>query len=396
VVAALLLLAAYLAGAGALAYLPLAVLAGVMLSVAWALVDAWTRGLVRRLVRGTRDRSVLWSAAVVTVVTTVTVFGNFVVAVIVGLFLSMALFIASMHRSLVRAVHDGATRTSRRIYGPDDERRLAAARHRIKLIELEGALFFGSTERLGLEVEALAQTADHVVLDLRRVSAIDVTGAIVLEQLAKRLRAAKVNLLLAGVTPQGRHGAELAACGTFTDQAARLWFADADHALEWAERRLLGASDGAAAREIALEDLAFAAGLEPAEVEALRESLRRRELQAGEVLFREGEPGDRLFLLARGAVSIEVGGGASANRIVTFASGSLFGEAALLDGAARSATAIAAEDAVVYCLSRPALETLAARHPAIANKLLLNLGRHLSGRLRQTTDALRELSDSAG
>lgn len=396
VVAPLLLLAVFLAGAGALAYLPLAVLAGVMLTVAWSLVDVWTRGLARRVAHGTRDRSLLWSAAVVIVVAAVTVFVNFVVAVIAGVFVSMALFIASMNRSLVRAVHDGAVRPSRRIYGPDDERRLAAARHRIKLVELEGALFFGSTERLGVELEALAKTADHIVLDLRRVTAIDVTGAIVLEQLAKRLRAGKVNLLLAGVTPAGRHGAALAACGTFADQDARLWFVDADHALEWAERRLLGAADSAAAREIQLEHLAFVSGLDAAEVEVLRESLRRRELAAGEVLFREGEPGNRLFLLARGAVSIEVGGGARANRIVTFAPGSLFGEAALLDGAVRSATAIAAEDAVVYSLSRPSLETLAARHPAIANKLLLNLGRHLSGRLRQTTDALRELSDSAG
>jgi CRP-like cAMP-binding protein len=68
----------------------------------------------------------------------------------------------------------------------------------------------------------------------------------------------------------------------------------------------------------------------------------------------------------------------------------------MLDGSKRSATAIAAEDAVVYSLSRATLDALAASHPALANKLLLNLGRHLSGRLRQTTDALRELGESAG
>jgi hypothetical protein len=51
---------------------------------------------------------------------------------------------------------------------------------------------------------------------------------------------------------------------------------------------------------------------------------------------------------------------------------------------------------VVYSLSRATLDSLAASHPALANKLLLNLGRHLSGRLRQTTDALREFGDTAG
>jgi hypothetical protein len=50
----------------------------------------------------------------------------------------------------------------------------------------------------------------------------------------------------------------------------------------------------------------------------------------------------------------------------------------------------------VYSLSRPALDALARSDPGLATKLLVNLGRHLSARLRQTTDTLRELVDSRG
>ena len=264
------------------------------------------------------------------------------------------------------------------------------------MVELEGAIFFGSAERLVTEAEHWAETADHIVLDLRRVTAIDATGALGLEQLAKRLRGRKVNLALAGVTPEGRHGLALVAYGTFVDPAARHWFADADQAIEWAERRLLGSIDSFSPQEIPLERLAFAAGLDGGEIEALRQSLRRKELDPGETLFREHEPGEQLYLLARGAVSISIGGGDRTSRIVTFAPGSIFGEAAMLDGGLRSATAVVAEDAVVYSLSRSGLERLLSIHPTLANKLLLNLGRHLSGRLRQTTDALRELSDGPG
>jgi MFS superfamily sulfate permease-like transporter/CRP-like cAMP-binding protein len=395
-IAAGLLAAVLLVGTTALAYLPLAVLGGIMLTVAWGLVDAWTRGIVRRLAAGERDRMLLWSVAVVVLVAAITVLVNFVVAVITGLFLSMALFIATMNRSLVRAVHDGTVRSSRRIYGPEDARRLADERRRIKVVELEGAIFFGSAERLVTEAEHWAETADHIVLDLRRVTAIDATGALGLEQLAKRLRGRKVNLALAGVTPEGRHGLALVAYGTFVDPAARHWFADADQAIEWAERRLLGSIDSFSPQEIPLERLAFAAGLDGGEIEALRQSLRRKELDPGETLFREHEPGEQLYLLARGAVSISIGGGDRTSRIVTFAPGSIFGEAAMLDGGLRSATAVVAEDAVVYSLSRSGLERLLSIHPTLANKLLLNLGRHLSGRLRQTTDALRELSDGPG
>ena len=396
IIASALLAAVLLVGTPVLAYLPLAVLGGVMLTVAWGLVDAWTRGVVRRLTSGARDRTVSWSAAVVVVVAAITVFVNFVVAVLAGVFLSMTLFIATMNRSLVRAVYDGAARPSRRIYGPEDASRLDAERRRIKLVELEGALFFGSAERLATEAEVWADSADHIVLDLRRVTAIDVTGALGLEQLVKRLGARKVTVGLAGVTPDGRHGLALAAYGTFADPAARRWFADADQALEWAERRLLGAFDSYSVREIPLERLALATGLDAAELEALRCALRRKELDPGETLFREGEPGNHVYVLARGAVSITIGDARRANRIVTFAPGSIFGEAAMLDGGLRSANAVVAEDAVVYSLSRPALDALAASHPALANKVLLNLGRHLSSRLRLTTDALRELSDSAG
>jgi SulP family sulfate permease len=395
-IAAGLLAAVLIVGTPALAYLPLAVLGGIMLTVAWGLVDAWTRGIVRRLAAGEREQMLLWSVAVVVLVAAITVLVNFVIAVITGLFLSMALFIATMNRSLVRAVHDGTVRSSRRIYGPEDMRRLAGERRRIKVVELEGAIFFGSAERLVTEAERWADTADHIVLDLRRVTTIDATGALGLEQLAKRLRGRRVNLALAGVTPEGRHGLALAAYGTFADPAARHWFADADQAIEWAERRLLGSIDSFSPQEIPLERLAFAAGLDGGEIEALRQAVRRKELDPGETLFREGEPGDHLYLLARGAVSISIGGADRASRIVTFAPGSIFGEAAMLDGGLRSATAVVAEDAVVYSLSRSGLERLASIQPALANKLLLNLGRHLSGRLRQTTDALRELSDGPG
>ena len=388
------LLALMVGGAGVLSELPIAVLAGIMLVVAWNLIDTWTRSLLRRLVANVRDRRAWSSAAVVVLVGGAMVAINFVVAVIAGLFLSMALFIAAVNRSLVRTVLDGAARPSRRVYGAAEEQRLAPSRNRIKLVELQGALFFGSTERLSTEVEALAKAADYVILDLRRVTDIDATGALVLEQLVKRQQAAGVHVALAGVAPKGRHGTALVASGTFLSHETRRWFIDADRAIEWAERRLLREVEHGPRREIPLEELALMTGLDAQEVALVREQLRRQELDPDEILFREGESGDRLYVLACGAVSIVVHGSDGANsRLVTFAPGSIFGEAALFDGNERSASAIAAEDAVVYSLSRTTLAALAVTYPALANKLLFNLGRHLSGRLRQTTASLREVDE---
>ncbi len=130
---------------------------------------------------------------------------------------------------------------------------------------------------------------------------IDATGALVLEQLVKRQSAAGVSVALAGITPKGRHGTALIAYGTFLAPETRRWFADADRAIEWAERRLFRESERGPRREIPLERLALMTGFDAAELEALRHLLKRQELDADDVLFREGEPGNRLYVLARGA-----------------------------------------------------------------------------------------------
>ncbi len=157
-----------------------------------------------------------------------------------------------------------------------------------------------------------------------------------------------------------------------------------------------GGGRGAPAGELPLERLPVAAGLDAEELEVLRGVLAREMLNATEVLFREGDASDRLYLLARGKIAIAIRGADGSRGVMTYAPGAMLGEATLLEGAPRPATATAAADCVVYSLSRASLEALAAAHPALASKLLLNLGRHLSGRLRQASDVLRKLSDSSG
>jgi hypothetical protein len=244
----------------------------------------------------------------------------------------------------------------------------------------EGAIFFGA-ERL-VTGERWADTADHIVL-ICRVTAIDATGA---PGSQPRRPAAEVN----------------SRCWVRRGATASRWWLAAPSPIR---RRVTGSPmptrrssgpSGCSGRETAspqipLERFAHGAGLDGGEIDARQ---ARRRARSGETLFREAEPGG--ISVARAGRYRSRSAGRRASRIVTFAPGSIFGEAALLDGGKRSATAVVDEDAVVYSLSRAGLERLGLIHPALANKLLLNLGRHLSGRLRQTTDALRELSDGPG
>jgi len=96
-----------------------------------------------------------------------------------------------------------------------------------------------------------------------------------------------------------------------------------------------------------------------------RALLKRREYAAGEILFREGAAGDELYIIISGSASakLSVAGGGQEKRmreqrLVEPRRGTHFGEMALLDREARSATVQADELLVCYVLDRPAYERL--------------------------------------
>jgi sulfate permease, SulP family len=399
VISAAVLALALVFGRPLISRIPVTVLAGVLVTLGIALVDNWTTGLLGRLRRkgALREQVLLWSVATVLLVALAEVFFGFQPAIAVGFQLSGLLFYLGMNRSLVRSVVDGTVRPSRRMWGGEDAARVHAARQRIRVIELEGALFFGSAARLSERVEPLAGQSDAVVLDFRRVTVIDATGALLIESIARRLAARGTMVLLAGVTRGGRHGATLIAHDTFRDAEARLWFRDTDQAVEWAERAILEKQGHTQRAAVPLAAFPLLEGIAPADFARIERHFIQREAVDGEVLFTENDPGDRLCLLASGAVeiSIVVPGGARA-RIVTFAEGSLFGEAALLDGRPRSATAQAVAATVVYEFTRAALNEIAHDNPAIAIQLMTNLAKLLAIRMRETNEILRQLEDSRG
>ena len=92
----------------------------------------------------------------------------------------------------------------------------------------------------------------------------------------------------------------------------------------------------------ALAPIQLFAGLPADDLARLAEGLRTRRFRRGEVLFHQGDPGDSLFIVTRGAVKIVLPSEEGDEAILTtIRAGAFFGELALLDGAPRSATAIA-------------------------------------------------------
>ena len=380
----------YAVGGPVIAALPKTVLAGIMLTIAVALVDRWTRQLLRQVGSGERSSDLWLSLFVVSAVCAATVMMGFVVGIASGILLSMGVFIRSMNRSLLRGRFSAAERPSRRIYGPAQEALLQRSRSRVTLLELEGALFFGSVGRLAAEVDRLDPDCRCLVLDLRRVNTIDESGALQLKELSWQLAKRHVVLLMAGVQADNAHGYRLRAFGCFRENPREDWWPDTDRAIEVAERLLLvEAGIFELQAPVPLAQTTLLRGLEPVQLERMQELLQERRLAVGELLFREGDPGDCLYLLTIGSISIISGGAEPRQRYGSFSPGVMFGEIAILDGVGRSADAVVDCDSVVYVLKREAFDALRVTDPALGERLMRNIALHLSERLRSASVAWR-------
>lgn len=146
--------------------------------------------------------------------------------------------------------------------------------------------------------------------------------------------------------------------------------------------------DGVGAAIEALERVQLFAGLDRASLERLATGLRTRRFRRNEVLFHQGDPGDSLFIVTAGAVKIVLPSEDGDEAILaTVRPGAFFGELALLDGAPRSATAVAMEPTETLVLPRDRFRLLIDTEPAIRDALLAAL----AGELRRLTDHVEEL-----
>lgn len=102
-----------------------------------------------------------------------------------------------------------------------------------------------------------------------------------------------------------------------------------------------------------------------------------REYPAGEVLFREGEPGDRMFVIQAGAVRITKEMGGDQKALAVLGPGEFLGEMAILNGKPRTATATVIEPTRCLLIDARTLEAMVAKNAEIALRLIKKLARRL-------------------
>jgi len=114
-----------------------------------------------------------------------------------------------------------------------------------------------------------------------------------------------------------------------------------------------------------LKNTPFLKDAEPKLVEDLAASLLVKEMEINEILFHEGDPGDRFYLIGKGEVSIFK----SNEFITTLSSGACVGEMALIENRPRNATIICHETCLLYSLSKSSFDYVLNTYPHLKEEL---------------------------
>ena len=289
---------------------------------------------------------------------------------------------ASVVGGVLRRKYRARCVRSARARSTAEEALLVESGERVVVHELQGDLYFATAEVVVREVLADLDGVDHVVVDARRVGRADAAACGLLAALSDAVTESGRAILLAGFPSEVF--AELG--------AGSLVFPDTDSALEWCEQRAVAELPPTAAERAPLRDQQLLAGLTDEELAAIVRHVELLEVDAGELVFRIGEPADTVCFVVSGAVSvlIPLDGGRS-HRVAGFGPGMAVGDFGLVERGQRSADVVADERAVLASFPVGALAEVDAEVPGVAAKVYANLARLLAGRLRNANDQIRSL-----
>jgi len=368
------------------AWLPISVFSGIILHV--AVMTMFDRDMLGWLA----NRPTRLDGAIALLVTGVTVFYNLITAIALGLILAVIEFIRTQTLSTV--VHHRWTleqRTSMRHRTTDEKELLQKHADRVVLYELKGNLFFGTADHMYDTMQHDFKHACCVVLDMRRVSQIDLTARHMLQQMCAVATLAGGKVMIAHApksllgSPHRDRPKSPIPFPTLPSLQADV-FPDTDEALEAAENKLLerlGSTLHLEHHRLQLSDFPLFEDFLPEEMRALEPLMSACHFKTGEDIFHAGAPGASMFFVLHGQVDIRLNYRKRQwLRLAKFGSGTFFGEVSLLEPGVRSADARAVTELHLLELTEAGLEQLKRDHPAAALKLLTALGREASRHLR--------------
>jgi SulP family sulfate permease len=386
---------AYLLLTPFLAWIPLAALGGILTVVGLRMIDLHSLALLRS--RETR----LDFVVIVTVAVVAQIF-SLIAATCTGLVFAAVLFLTKqIGEHVVRRMTLGnqVFSKNKRL----DRERYVLEKHgeQTVILELQGALFFGTANQLYSAVEPYLTQCRYLILDLRWVQSVDYSAVHILEQIRDRLAETGSELLLSDLPSQLPTGEDLreyfAHAGVLHADLNIRAFDELDEALEWVEEKWL-VQEGLwprSDRNFALRDFDVFSGRSEDTLSDLAACMESRVIAKGEKLFSFGDKSNEIYFILRGEMRIELQlPDGRWHHMASHYQGDFIGEMGFLDGCPRADFAIAATEVKVLSLSREKFDQLAENHRRLGSEFMVAIARVLASRLRQTGDELRVLSSA--
>lgn len=366
--------------------LPAGLLAGLLLMQAQVLADPVFFSRIMAVFRtrqwrrpDSRDLG-FWITLAITLIG---FFGNLIWACFMGIGLSCLVVLRRLAGNLTARWSDLGKYRSRRVRSPAEADSLTRLATRVGVLRLTGHLFFGNSVRLTQLADELPREARAVVIDVSQVQDVDASGADALAGLIKSLLRSERTVMLCGVQSTRSIVLQLG----LADISGASYRADLDRGLEACEDEVLMGATLISTPLLATDvgNNTLFRGLAPQEVTDVILLGEIRKLAKGEVLFSQGEVADGIWLLEQGHVSILSGVGEGSVRLATMGPGQFLGEMGMIDGLPRSATARADSPVHGLLLDKGAIQALEERHSALALKIMRNIARELSFRVRHAS-----------
>ena len=364
------------------AHVPLFVNAGLIIYFGIDMLQDWLVNTYRRF--SVRE----WS--VVLLIVLVVASSGFLPAIGAGLLVATVLFAWSYaHVPVIRNTATLATLPSSIERPPQESAFIIAHGSSVKIIQLQGFLFFGTAERLMAPLrEAMAQRGngtEAVVLDLTHVTSLDSASASAIVRLVAAAAQARLDLLLCGIKPAVQLSLDRAG---LTAERSRQ-FETLDLALEHVERLLLAGRPASNQGRSALASRhAAVAGDET--FGRLLARLHAQDVKAGEAIIKTGERADRLFFLDSGrAVVLLPRQGGGKRRLRIMEAGALLGDVAFALDVPRTADVVAEVDCRILSISADEIRELEKEEPALG----VALQRIVSRALAEKVVAANRLTD---
>lgn len=379
--------AAFLLGSSLLAYLPRALLGGLLFFLGLDFLVEWVVAGWKKLSRS--------DYAITVLILIVIASTNFLIGVGVGLAAAIVLFVVNYSRiNVVRHALSGADVTSNVERCTYHQRVLKdKLGQQIYILELQGFLFFGTANALLDQMRARLDDSTQpkirfLIFDFHRVSGFDSSAVISFVKCRQITEAQGITLVLTNLSSQMQQRFELD--GLSENESVIRIFTDLDHGLEWCEEQMLDIEQVTTLHTpVTLSAQLADSGFERANTKRLLNYLERVTFKEGETLIQQGDEADRLYFIEMGIVSVYLElGDQKRVRLRTLGLGTAIGETGLYFGTTSTASAIAELPVTAYRLTRAALAEMKQKEPELAASFHEFSARLLSERLISTTRTL--------